>query len=539
MVDETKTQPYRITNIRMRVEEPEEALLQRSAQRLRLAKGDLRRFRILRKSLDARKTDRLEFVYSVVVDVPEGALKPGVLSDSNVDAFAGKEFDDPHPGGSEMTQRPVVIGSGPAGLLAGYYLAARGFRPIIVERGQPVKERVPAIRSFDRGGEFEQENNYLFGEGGAGCFSDGKLTCRITGPDVDWVLARFVECGGRESLVYEHRPHLGSNKLPMICRNFRRRIEAIGGEYRFNCRFEGFDINDGAVTGINTSGGHIATSHVVLAIGHSARDTYEMMHAAGIPMERKAFQLGVRIEHPQENVNGFKYGKDDRYLDLLGAADYSIVAKGQRDLFSFCMCAGGIIIPSVSEPGMFCSNGMSNSRHDSPLANSGLVVTLQPEEFGSDHPLAGVELQRQFERAAFELAGRNYCSPIQPASDFLKDRTPNADRILESTYERGVRPLNLSQVLPPPVLTAIRAGLPVMDQKWRGRFLKDANLVGPEMRGSSPVRIPRDRVSFQCPGITGLYPAGEGAGYAGGIVTAAVDGLRCARAIVRDYAPVS
>jgi len=539
MVTDTNTRSIRITNIRMRVEEPEEALLPRAAQRLRVRKDDLQRFRILRKSLDARKTDRLEFVYSIVVDVPEAALTPAVLSDSNVDTFAAKPFDDPTPTGPPMSERPVVIGSGPAGLLAGYYLAARGFRPIIIERGQPVKERVPAIRAFDRGGEFEQENNYLFGEGGAGCFSDGKLTCRITGPDVDWVLDRFVECGGRESLVYEHRPHLGSNKLPLICRNFRRRIEALGGEYRFNTRFEGFEITDNVVRGINTSSGHIATSHVVLAIGHSARDTYEMMHASGIPMEPKAFQLGVRIEHPQENVNGFKYGTDDRYLDLLGAADYSIVAKGERDLFSFCMCAGGVVIPSVSEPGMFCSNGMSNSRHDTPLANSGLVVTLQPEEFGSEHPLAGVELQRKFERAAFELTGRNYSAPIQPVSDFLKDRSPNTDRVHTSTYERGVKPLNLAQVLPLPVLTAIRAGLPVMDKKWRGNFLKDANLIGPEMRGSSPVRIPRDRVNFQCPGITGLYPAGEGAGYAGGIVTAAVDGLRCARAIVRDFAPTT
>ena len=223
---------------------------------------------------------------------------------------------------------------------------------------------------------------------------------------------------------------------------------------------------------------------------------------------------------------------------MLGAADYAIVAKGQRDLFSFCMCAGGIVIPSVSEPGMFCSNGMSNSRHDSQLANSGLVVTLEPDEFGSDHPLAGVELQRQFERAAFELAGSNYSCPIQSAQDFIRGKTPNTSRVFESTYERGTTPVNLAEVLPEPVVKAIQVGLPIMDKKWRGAFLKDANLVGPEMRGSSPVRIPRSRETFQCPRIDGLYPAGEGAGYAGGIVTAAVDGLRCARAIVREFAPI-
>lgn len=529
------TETLRITNIRLRVEEPEEALQKVAARKLRVSMEDFSRLRILRKSLDARKTDRLEFVYSIAVDVADELATDKRLARANIDRFAPKSFDDPQPGARPQKRRPVVVGSGPAGLLAGYYLAERGYRPLILERGLPVKERVPAIRAFDRGGEFVQENNYLFGEGGAGCFSDGKLTCRIAGPDVDWVLKRFVECGGRESLTYEHRPHLGSNKLPMICRNFRRYIEAMGGEYMFGCRFEGLDIADGIVRGIHTSNGAIETDNVVLAIGHSARDTYELLHAAGIPMEPKAFQLGVRIEHPQANINGFKYG-NDRYLNLLGAADYAIVAKGQRDLFSFCMCAGGIVIPSVSEPNMFCSNGMSNSRHDSPLANSGLVVTLEPEEFGSQHPLAGVELQRQFERVAFELAGSDYSAPIQSAKDFIRGKTPSTSRVYESTYERGTTPVNLAEVLPEPVVKAIQAGLPVMDKKWRGAFLRDANLLGPEMRGSSPVRIPRDRQTFQCPGIQGLYPAGEGAGYAGGIVTAAVDGLRCARAIVREFA---
>ncbi len=532
------TETLRITNIRLRVEEPEEQLAIAASRRLGVPVDQLQRMRILRRSLDARRSDRLEFVYSVLVDVASEAVGSGLLSDSDVERFVPGRFLDPDPGTRPMSARPVVVGSGPAGLLAGYYLASRGYRPLILERGQAVRDRVPAIRAFDRGGPFEQENNYLFGEGGAGCFSDGKLTCRITGPDVDWVLQRFVECGGRESLLYEHRPHLGSNKLPLICRNFRRRIEAMGGEYRFGCRFEGLETVDGVVRGIHTSAGTIATSQVVLAIGHSARDTYERLYEAGIPFEPKAFQLGVRIEQPQDNVNHFKYGRE-QYLQLLGAADYSIVAKGQRDLFSFCMCAGGIIIPSVSEPEMFCSNGMSNSRHDTPFANSGLVVTLRPDEFGSAHPLAGVQLQRKYERAAFELAGRDYRAPIQPAADFLKGRTPNASRIIECSYARGTTPMNLEEVLPDPVIRAVRAGLPVMDQKWRGRFLRDANLVGPEMRGSSPVRIPRDRETFQCPGIAGLYPAGEGAGYAGGIVTAAVDGLRAARAIVQAFAPLS
>ena len=274
----------------------------------------------------------------------------------------------------------------------------------------------------------------------------------------------------------------------------------------------------------------------MLAIGHSARDTYEMLLTAGLPLRPKAFQLGLRIEQPQEIVNRRKYGRDD-YLTLLGAADYSLVARGQRDLFSFCMCAGGIVIPSVSEPNMYCSNGMSNSRHDSPFANSGLVATLEPSEFGSDHPLAGVELQRQFESAAFRLTGSDYSAPVQRAADFLAGRTPSPDERLPSSYERGAKARNLANVLPTPILAALQKGLPEMDRQWRGQYLSDAVLVGPEMRGSSPVRIDRDRDSWQIPGLPGVYPIGEGAGYAGGIVTAAVDGLRAARKIVQLFRP--
>ena len=251
-------------------------------------------------------------------------------------------------------------------------------------------------------------------------------------------------------------------------------------------------------------------------------------------MERKAFQLGLRIEQPQENVNRHKYGKKE-YLDILGAADYSMVANGERDLYSFCMCAGGIVMPSVSEPERFCTNGMSNSRHDSPFANSGLMITLEPEQFGSDHPLAGVEIQRKYESIAFSLGRGEYLCPLQSADDFLNDRQPDPGVTLRSSYQRGVVSAPLGDVLPPVVTQAIKRGLPVLDQKWKGEYLKDAILAGPEMRGSSPVRIARDRDTLACPGVAGLYPMGEGAGYAGGIVSAAVDGLRAAREIVRKF----
>ncbi len=526
---------FRITNLRVPVERPESELPEIISQRLGLGTGEIRSLKILRKSLDARQRDSLDFVYTLVIDGFEsGPVNVRGRDGLQVEAYSPPVFEELPRGSAPMPYRPVIVGSGPAGILAGYFLALQGYRPIILERGKAVRERVPAIRSFDSGGEHDPENNYLFGEGGAGCFSDGKLTCRITGPDVDWVLERFVECGGRPSLVYENRPHLGSNKLPMICRNFRRKTEALGGEYRFDCRMEGLQFSGGQLTGIETSSGFIQTQHCVIAIGHSARDTYEMLVRSGLPLQPKAFQLGLRIEQPQDVINRHKYGRPE-YLQLLGAADYSLVAKGQRDLFTFCMCAGGIVIPSISEPNMFCSNGMSNSRHDTPFANSGLVVTLEPDQFGSDHPLAGVRLQQKYEALAFQMTGGNYLAPVQRARDFLADRTPDLREQLPSSYQRGTQSHNLSAVLPPPILQAMKAGLPVMDRQWRGQYLQDAVLVGPEMRGSSPVRIDRDRASWEIPGLKGVYPVGEGAGYAGGIVTAAVDGLRAARKIVSVY----
>lgn len=529
----------RITNLRLPVEQPESELPARIARRLKLPPETILRWRILRKSLDARSRSELKFVYSAIVDLhDEPACLKRLATDRDVAVYQPESFDDPESGKQSLSSRPVVVGSGPAGLLAGYYLARRGYRPLIIERGQAVKERVPVLRAFDRHeADHQNENNYLFGEGGAGAFSDGKLTCRMSGPDVDWVLEAFVTCGGRPSIIYEHRPHLGSNKLPMICRNFRRQIEAMGGEYQFGCRLERLDVRDGAMTGLHTSSGFMAATQVVLGIGHSARDTYEMLHAAGIPFQQKAFQLGLRIEQPQSQVDEWKYGRQ-RYREVLGAADYSLVAKEQRDLYSFCMCAGGVAIPSISEPNQFCTNGMSNSRHDTPFANSGLMITLQPDEFGNEHPLAGVELQRRYEAIAFELGTRDYLSPIQWAHDFVTGRASDGKQSIPSSYQRGTVSTDLQAILPPVVIQAIRTGLPIMDKRWKGRFLDNATLIGPEMRGSSPVRIDRDPTTRQVPGLAGMYPVGEGAGYAGGIVSAAVDGLRSAREIVRQFAPL-
>lgn len=532
--------PLRIRNLRLGINESELALPERVARTLGVRCEDILHWRILRKSLDARDKDDLAFVYSVEVSVPEDVPRrfgagEHAVGEAIVEPYVEPPFHMPEPGSEPLRHPPVIIGSGPAGLAAAYFLAQYGYRPLVLERGKPVRERIADIRRFDAGGAHDPESNYLFGEGGAGTFSDGKLTCRNSGPDVRRILELFAECKGKPSLVYEHRPHLGSNRLPAVVKAFRQRIERLGGTFRFQCRVEDLDILDGQVRGVCTSSGYIPAQVVVLAIGHSARDTYAMLLQRGLPMVPKPFQFGVRIEQPQENVNRFQYGAERLELKL-GAADYTVVVHGGVDLYSFCMCAGGYVIPSVSEAEHFCTNGMSYSRRDSPFANSGLVVTLEPAHFGSPHPLAGVELQRRYERRAWELGLRQYYCPIQWARDFLADR-PSRGKI-PSSYRRSVVLAEIAELLPPIILQALRRGLPILDRRWRGLFLREATLVGPEARGSSPVRIVRDDQTRMCPGFDGIYPIGEGAGYAGGIVSAAVDGLRTARAIIARFAPL-
>ena len=404
----------------------------------------------------------------------------------------------------------------------------------MLERGREVKDRVADVRSFDSGGPIDPESNYLFGEGGAGTFSDGKLTCRNTGPDVQRVLEILADCHGKPSILYEQRPHLGSNRLPLVVRTLRRKLEQLGGEVKFSCRVEDLDIQDGRLRGVLTSSGRFEAGVAVLAVGHSARDTYEMLLRRGVPLESKPFQLGVRIEQPQGQIDAARYGTSAGH-PALGAAEYQLIARaGSRDLFTFCMCPGGTIMASVSEPGHFGTNGMSESRRDTPFANSGLVVTINPEDLASRHPLAGVHFQQKTERLAYLAAGRTYKAPIQRVNDFRNGRTSRGK--IACSYERGTVPVNLDLILPPVVTDALGRGLPVMDRQMRGSFLSDATLTGPESRGSSPVRIPRDDLTRESPAVAGLYPCGEGAGYAGGIVSAAVDGLRTARAIVARHA---
>jgi hypothetical protein len=532
--------PIRVSNIRLSVDEPELALPARLAHALDVRASDIERWRILRKSLDARDKSAVVFVYSVEVVVPGDERRTVERlarrrSRVAIEPYDEPAFDLPVPGSEPLGERPVVIGAGPAGTLAAYFLAQQGYRPLVLERGRAVRERIRDMRAFEAGGEHQPESNYLFGEGGAGTFSDGKLTCRASGPDVRRILEVLAECKGRPSILYDYRPHLGSNRLPAVVKALHQKIEAAGGEFRFECRVEDLDLAEGRVRGLSTSSGYIAAPVVVLAIGHSARDTYEMLHARGVPMVAKPFQIGLRIEQPQQTVNRVQYGKAT-LEDQLGAADYSLVARGSTHVFTFCMCAGGQVMPSISEPGYFATNGMSLSDRASPFANSGLMVTLEPEHFGSPHPLAGMLLQRHYEQRAFTAGRGEYLCPISSAADFLAGRVTRG--ALPSSYQRGVIGADLRALIPPLVERALVEGLPLLDRRWRGKFLDQATLVGPEARGSSPVRFLRDSETLVSTEVAGLYPVGEGAGYAGGIISAALDGLRAAKSIIKRYAPL-
>ena len=532
----------RVSNLRLPVDAPESTLRERLARAVGVPAADLRAWRILRKSLDVRDKRDLQFVYNAAVLVPDAdeakILGRATHSGPQVEAFDEPPFDMPDHGREPLPHRPVVIGSGPGGLVAAYFLAERGYRPLLLERGTPVNDRIRDVKAFDAGGPFEPESNYLFGEGGAGTFSRrqahlsrDRAGCaprpgavrRVQGTAtrqaVDSLLSPAAPgqqpAAGRGQGDSARASRVWAGKCG-FARASRTSFSAMAASRRWPRRREKCPPR--------SRSWRRATAPATCT---------RCCFRRGVPIVPKPFQIGVRIEHPQELVNRVQYGSR-QYEEQLGNADYALIGRGTADVFTFCMCAGGYIIPSVSERGFFCTNGMSLSKRDSPYANSGLVVTLPISEFGGDDPLAGVRIQERYERFAFELGGSDYLCPVQGAADFMAKRlTPNPPPF---SYPRGGVAVNLESVLPPYVVVALRSGLPGMDRAWRGRFLKSGVLVGPESRGSSPVRIPRDEQSRESP-LAGLYPVGEGAGYAGGIVSAAVDGLRTAKAIIARYAP--
>lgn len=547
----------RLNELKLPLDHAPDALEGAIMTRLGLGARDLLSFSIARRGFDARKRGAISFVYHVDLLLRD---EDAVLARHAHDAKLIRTPDTayrflPLPA-RPPARRPVVIGAGPCGLLAGLVLAQMGLRPIILERGRIVRQRTVDTFAFWRRAELTTESNVQFGEGGAGTFSDGKLYSQISDPQHYGrkVLEEFVRAGAPEEILFVSKPHIGTFRLVSMVESLRRSIEALGGEYRFESRVTGFHIETGRdgqrrIQGLGLQDGEvIETGQVVLAIGHSARDSFEAVHAAGIAMLAKPISIGVRIEHPQSLIDAARFGpalsrdagvapRDPR----LGAADYKLVhhASNGRGVYSFCMCPGGTVVAAASEPGRVVTNGMSQYSRAERNANAGIVVGLTPEDFRAhaggfdpDGPLAGIGFQRHWEERAFVAGGGNYHAPAQRVGDFLAGRASTGLGAVIPSYKPGVTPTDLADCLPDYAVAAIREALPQFDRRIRGFALEDAVMTGVETRTSSPLRIPRGE-DGQSLNTAGLFPAGEGAGYAGGILSAGVDGIRAAEAVVR------
>nr|WP_294682639.1 hypothetical protein [uncultured Anaerotignum sp.] len=522
----------RVSEIKLPITSNQKALEKRLAKALRVPVEELKAYRIFKRSLDARKKDNIHYVYVVDVEVKNEHK----ILEKNKDRHISRTPDLAYslPKGKELPQkRPVVVGFGPAGMFAGLLLAEMGFRPIVLERGGDVDSRKQAVEAFWRTGRLDVENNVQFGEGGAGTFSDGKLTTRIKDPRCRKVLEEMVEAGAPEEILYDAKPHIGTDLLRGVVKNIREKIISLGGEVRFFTKVTGFVWERNRVQAVVLQNGEkIETDEVVLALGHSARDTFTLLHEENFALEQKPFAMGVRIEHPQEMIDAVQYGEA---AELLPTADYRLTytTTKNRGVYTFCMCPGGYVVAAASEEGRLAINGMSEHARDGKNANSALLVQIFPEDFGSKHPLAGMFFQRELEEKAFLAGGGNYTAPVQTVGSFLgKEAAAQAE--VEPTYRPAVRESNLEEIFPPFMTEALKEALPAMARRLKGFDRADALLTAVESRSSSPIRILREQTGMSLH-KEGVYPAGEGAGYAGGIVSAAVDGIYVAEKIAEKY----
>ena len=524
----------RITELKLPLDHPESALKTAVLNRLGISAEELIAFSIFRLGHDARKRSAISLVYTLDVETKnEQALLLRLQDDPHISVTPDTTYRFVTQAPENLTERPIVIGTGPCGLFAGLILAQMGFRPIILERGKEVRERTKDTFGLWRKGIFNAESNVQFGEGGAGTFSDGKLYTQIKDPHHYGrkVLTEFVKAGAPEEILRLSKPHIGTFKLVTMVEQMRATIESLGGEIRFQSRVDAIDIVDGQVRGVVLADGEIIPSHhIVLAVGHSARDTFKMLYERGVYIEAKAFSIGFRIEHPQSLIDVCRFGAQAGH-PLLGAADYKLVhhCRNGRSVYSFCMCPGGTVVAATSEAGHVVTNGMSQYSRNERNANSAIVVGVTPEDYPG-HPLAGIDFQRQLEALAFKLGGASYQAPGQLVGDFLANRPSSAFGAVSPSYTPGVHLGDLGAALPDYAIAAIREALPAFDKKIKGFAMADAVLTGVETRTSSPIRIKRNE-HYQSINTQGLYPAGEGAGYAGGILSAAVDGIRVAEAL--------
>jgi uncharacterized FAD-dependent dehydrogenase len=524
----------RLTNVQLPLDHPEEDLKAAILARLKIGADALINFSVFRRGYDARKKNAIALVYSLDVEVKnEAALLERHKGVPHIAVTPDTEYKFVAKAPAALATRPVVIGTGPCGIFAGLILAQMGFRPIILERGKAVRERTKDTWDLWRKRELHPESNVQFGEGGAGTFSDGKLHSQIKDPKHYGrkVLTEFVKAFAPEEILYVSKPHIGTFRLVKMVQEIRATIESLGGEFRFESKVEDLDIDNGQVRGVVLAGGeHITTDHVVLAVGHSARDTFQMLYDRGVYVEAKPFSIGFRAEHPQSLIDRARFGKFAGH-PILGSADYKLVhhCSNGRSVYSFCMCPGGTVVAATSEPERVVTNGMSQYSRNERNANSGIVVGITPADYPG-HPLAGIALQRELESRAYVLGGRNYDAPGQLIGDFIAGRPSTEFGSVVPSYKPGVRLGDLGPSLPEYAIEAIREALPEFDKKIRGYAMQDAVLTGVETRTSSPIRIKRQD-NFQSLNTKGLYPAGEGAGYAGGILSAAVDGIKVAEAV--------
>jgi uncharacterized FAD-dependent dehydrogenase len=526
----------RLTELRLPLNHSEEELRAAILKELEIEGQDLTRYSIFRRSFDARKRGAIALIYHIDAETTrEAEILRRLRSHPEITNLGPTPDTSYHfvtqaPKG--LTERPIVIGMGPCGLFAGLLLAEMGFRPIILERGKEVRERTVDTFGLWRQGILDPESNVQFGEGGAGTFSDGKLYSQIKDPGHRGrkVLTELVEAGAPAEILFVNKPHIGTFRLVKMVETMRAKIESLGGEIRFKSRVEDLVIEQGKIKGVILADGqHLAADHVILAVGHSARDTFQMLHRKGVYIEAKPFSIGFRIEHPQSLIDRCRFGAQAGN-PLLGAADYKLVhhCSNGRSVYSFCMCPGGTVVAAASEPGGVVTNGMSQYSRDERNANSGIVVGITPEDYPGS-PLAGVDFQRHWEERAFDLGGRNYEAPGQLVGDFLAGRPSKEFGAVLPSYKPGVHLGDLSTCLPDYAIEAIREALTAFDKTIKGFAMNDAVLTGVETRTSSPIRIKRNE-DFQSLNTEGLYPAGEGAGYAGGILSAGVDGIKVAEA---------